>query len=333
MTSKPFLDAVLGRYADIASLMTLIAMAVLIAAAFCQGRRISIGRLSIGSRPASVRRAPGPPPGPPVTNCCATLTPGPTRRKVSKVFNVSQARQFYTAIAENYDERNSANLLATQLEVIACLEDARKTSPSLRVLDLGGGTGQNIATHFFSDPDISWTYVDFCPAMVEQLDSHLAGYPLYRNLHKVVSDIGDVHRCLQPASFDIVLLSLVLSSMPRLPDLAKLASMLAPSGALVISDINPGYTERHPYYAATARDGNLVAMRMRPVDPIHLCEQAAAAGLRRPRVSWQPGLAHPAGASTVAYSFVTSFAAPADSRHRVLRSAQESTAGQRSRFT
>jgi ubiquinone/menaquinone biosynthesis C-methylase UbiE len=328
MTGEPILRALFGRYADVASLGVLAALAILVAAAFCQGRRVSIGRLSIGSRPAP--DAPGPL-APHAAGGQAAMTADPALPKVSRVFEVSQARQFYTAIARNYDERNSANLLATQLEVITLLEKARKANPALRVLDLGGGTGQNIATHFFSDPDIRWTYVDFCPAMVEQLDSHLSGYPIYRNLQKFVSDIGEVHRCLQPGSYDVVLLSLVLSSMPRLPDIEKLATMLAPSGTLIISEINPSYTERHPYYAARARDGGLVAMRTRPVDPIRICELATAAGLLRPQISWQPELAHPFSVGTTAYSFVTTFAAPAELPCRAPRTSRAGTAGRRSR--
>jgi hypothetical protein len=48
----------------------------------------------------------------------------------------------------NYDQRNSAKLLATHMEVITRIDRARRNKTALRVLDLGGGTGQNVATYF-----------------------------------------------------------------------------------------------------------------------------------------------------------------------------------------
>jgi SAM-dependent methyltransferase len=194
--------------------------------------------------------------------------------------------------------------------MISRVEDARKEKPALRVLDLGGGTGQNIATHFFSDPNIHWTYVDFCPAMVEQLDLHLDGRQLYRNLYKCVDDINHIHLSLQPRSFDVVLMSLVLTSMPQLPDFANIAGLLAPNGKLIISDINPLYTEIRPLYHATAQDGSIVAMRMKAVQPLQIARRAEAAGLHQCEITEQIGEAG------ISYSFITTFVASVRSRPR-----------------
>jgi ubiquinone/menaquinone biosynthesis C-methylase UbiE len=316
--SDKFLLALFGRNTDLISFATLIVFVALVVVGFCQGRPIQIGRFSIGGRPGAS--------GPrlesvaPVTRATDSALPRDHRfGKVSKVFEVSHARQFYNAIASNYDERNSTNLIATQLETIKRLQSAREAKPALRVLDLGGGTGQNIATYFFSDPKICWTYVDFCPAMAGQLDNHLTGQPIFRKLNKIVGDINEVHRCLQPGSFDVVLLSLVLSSMPHLPDFTKIAGLLAPNGVLIISDINPAYTELHPYYIATAQDGSVVAMRMKPVDPVEICKRATGAGLHQPELTWQPEFAQRMSEHTVSYSFVATFVSPTPPRSRVPR--------------
>ena len=309
------LIALFGRNAGPISLAIMASFTALVTIAFRQGRSIKIGRFIIGSRPGldeSHARAGSIAP----SLDGAALRSNNRFGKVDKVFEVSHAKEFYSTMAMNYDERNSANLLATQLETIVRIEKARELKSSLRVLDLGGGTGQNIATHFFSDKDIRWTYVDFCPAMVEQLDHHLAGQPMYRNLHKIVGDIIDIHRCLPSRSYDVVLLSLVLSSMPRLPDFTKIARLLAPGGMLIVSDINPLYTEHHPYYMATALGGSIVAMRMKQVDPIELCERAVATGLRQPHLTWQPELAQGLPGSPISYSFLATFTCAMESRSK-----------------
>ena len=75
--------------------------------------------------------------------------------------------------------------------------------------------------------------VDLCPR-------HLAMY---------VGDINDLDLLgLKEEAYDVILLSLVLSSMPRMPDFATIAGLLAPRGSLIISDISPDYTQAHPYY-------------------------------------------------------------------------------------
>lgn len=163
-----------GRNAAYVSAVILLVILILLILAFRQGREIRFWPPKIGLRPeyGKATRA---------TGRNAQRPPSPLGGRpagVAEVFEVTDAAQFYQAIAPNYDQRNSVNLLATHLEVIARLDKLRKAKPALRVLDLGGGTGQNVATHFFSDPYLRWTYVDSCPAMLSQLRQHLAGRPL-----------------------------------------------------------------------------------------------------------------------------------------------------------
>lgn len=310
--SVKLLEELFGRSAGFILLAVLGVLAAMVVIAFCQGRPVQVGRFSIGGRPQAGQPRPQPALPHEFASAYTDQVLGHMPGEVTQVFEVAQAKQFYHAIAPNYDERNSANLLATQLETIIRLEMARKVKPGLRVLDLGGGSGQNIATHFFSDSNIRWTYVDFCPAMVEQLERHLAGRPMYLNLRSLVCDINQVHKQLSERSYDVILMSLVLSSMPRQPNFTKLAGLLAPNGMLIISDINPLYTKRHPYYHATARDGTVVAMRMKPVDPVEICQRASEAGLRQPELALQPKLDGHLPGAAISYSFIATFVAAAE---------------------
>ncbi len=78
-----------------------------------------------------------------------------------------------------------------------------------------------IAIHFFNDDAVSWTYVDSCPAMAEEFRRNLAGHPLGTNSKVEVDDLTRAMQRLPSASYDVVVLSLVLSSMPTLPELCR----------------------------------------------------------------------------------------------------------------
>jgi len=275
-------------------LVSLAAVTVIgvIVAAFVQGRSISIWPPGIGSHPAACARAApgvaGEPPG-------GAAGEPPADRE----FPVHRAQGFYQEVAPNYDLRNSGNLVQTHLATVAQLQQLRAQRSSLRVLDLGGGTGKLIAIAFFNDPSITWTYVDFCPAMAAQFRRNLAGYPLGRSAEVHVEDFTRVLPGLAPHAYDVVLLSLVLSSMPAMPDFGLLARTLAPGGALIVTDINPGYTFAKPLYKVPV-GGETVALRTTPVDPFDVIRRAEAAGLC-------PTEQRALGEGSTYYSFVTVF--------------------------
>jgi ubiquinone/menaquinone biosynthesis C-methylase UbiE len=248
--------------------------ASVVVAAFLQGRAISIWPPQIGPHP-SARSSPL---DQHTTVNLPMVTGGPMA-VADREYAVDRARDFYQKIAPNYDLRNSGNLVSTHLATVAQLQAIRARRSTLRVLDLGGGTGKLLAIHFFNDDSVSWTYVDFCVAMAAEFRRNLAGTPLGASSKIVVEDLTQAIRQLPPASYDVVMLSLVLSSMPTLPDFASIARLLASGGSLVVTDINPGYTHDNPLYKV-AVEGSVAALRTTPVDPYEVIRRAAAAGLR-----------------------------------------------------
>lgn len=274
-------------------LLGMLFLASVIVAAFLQGRAISIWPPQIGPHPRAW-------PSPPDQHTPAdrpTVT-GPMA-VVDREYAVDRARDFYQEIAANYDLRNSGNLVSTHLSTVAQLQAIRARRSTLRVLDLGGGTGKLIAISFFNDDAVSWTYVDFCPAMAEEFRRNLAGTPLGTNSKVVVDDLTRAIQQLPSASYDVVVLSLVLSSMPTLPDFAPIARLLASGGSLIVTDINPGYTHDNPLYKV-AVEGPVVALRTTPVDPYEVIRRATAAGLH---ATEQKML----GEGNTYYSFLTVF--------------------------
>jgi SAM-dependent methyltransferase len=228
---------------------------------------------------------------------------GVDREYVDREYSVNHAREFYAEIASSYDLRNSGNLIATQLETIMRLQAIRAQRSPLRVLDLGGGTGRQVAHHFLNDEGIAWTYVDFCPKMAKLFQRNLADRPLGRNADIVVDDMNRVLQRREPASTDVVLLSLVLSSMPAMPDFSAIARILGPAGVLIITDISPSYTHENPLYAVEV-GGERVALRTTPVDPVDVIRRAIAAGLQLVEMT-------PLGEDSTYYSFLTIFSAAA----------------------
>ncbi|HEY0542170.1 MAG TPA: class I SAM-dependent methyltransferase [Actinoallomurus sp.] len=220
---------------------------------------------------------------------------------VVRLYDVGNAKQFYTEIAPNYDLNNSANLLATHMEVIERIKQARAPKRRLQVLDLGSGTGERVATFFLNDPRVRWTAIDFCQAMVGRFQQHLAGRPLDQRPSVYNEDLNNVHHLLPRGAYDVVLLNLVLSSMPELPDFRQISKLVAPGGRLIISDINPSYARTHPHYKATTADSDLVALRIHPVEPLEVATRAKEAGLHLSEMGR-------IGSADTSYSFIVVFA-------------------------
>jgi hypothetical protein len=87
--------------------------------------------------------------------------------------------------------------------------------------------------------------------------------------------------------------------MPEMPDFTLLGRLLRSDGALIITDINPGYTRDNPLYKVWV-DGEVVALRTTPVDPFEVISRASSAGLRLTGLKT-------IGEGSTYYSFLTVF--------------------------
>ena len=260
-------------------LLALVVVAVgLVVVAFAQGRSISFWPPNIGARPGPAQstrrqRYDGAAAAPVDEPVAAGTGPKPVVE-----FDSRSAADFYQAIATRYDQRNSGALLDTQREIVRRISARALDRPALRVLDLGGGTGREIATHFFDHPAIRWSYVDFCSAMVDQFRRNIRGTTLADRATVHVEDVTSAIGRVTGGSFDVVLLSFLLSSMPTWPDFRALAGLLAPGGVLVVADIDPAYTALKPSYEV-AVDDRTYSLRTTAVRPLRVLRKARAAGL------------------------------------------------------
>lgn len=218
----------------------------------------------------------------------------------AELYHVGTALEFYNRIAESYDKRNSPPLLRVYEQVIQAVERARQSGSGIAVLDLGGGTGKGVAHHFFQHAGMQWEYVDASERMALQFSGNLKGTAL-----KTSCNICDLHAFLadrQPEKYDVVLLSLVLTSLERNPDWSAVAARLKPSGRLVVADIDAIYTAQNPYY--TIEVGGLThSLTPRAVTLTQIYVEAKRAGLKLEDM-------RPVLAGSVPYAYVVEFSIP-----------------------
>ena len=193
------------------------------------------------------------------------------------VYSTNKARDFYNAVAKSYDARNSTFLLHTHREVIRRIKEYVKDRDGWHVLDLGGGTGQLIASHFYDNQRGEWTSVDSSPNMVAQFQHNMQGVKLTTGvvLRDIFEFLADVRH---PKKYDVVLIVLVLSSLPHDADWAKVAKLVKPGGALIVADIEPSYTAIHPHFTVLV-EGRSHALRMRPTHLSELIPMITQSGL------------------------------------------------------
>ena len=92
-----------------------------------------------------------------------------------------------------------------------------------------------------------------------------------RNLNasklKVKTSIEDIESYLdrpENEKHDVVLVSYLLTSMPKNPDWLKLIRRVKDDGRLVIVDAEPSYTALHPHYSVSVNN-KTPALKTRPV--------------------------------------------------------------------
>lgn len=214
-----------------------------------------------------------------------------------KGYGVKESKNFYDSIATQYDQRNSPSLLKTHSQVITSIKDTIIGRRNVKVLDLGGGTGKLVAHHFFDNADILWVYVDESALMAEQFRKNLEGTKLNKCVE--VEEITQYLGRKPDRQYDVILFSLVLTSMERTPDWMQVTSRLASNGRLIIAEIDAAYTAIYPYYIV--KSGALRhALRPKAVPLTQLIHEVRGAGLKL-------GNSHPISEGQLHYAFVAEF--------------------------
>ncbi|WP_108945165.1 class I SAM-dependent methyltransferase [Shewanella halifaxensis] len=199
------------------------------------------------------------------------------REQQSKhVYELDKAPDFYGKIAKMYDERNTKFLKDSHIITVKHIKEAIVDQKSADILDLGGGTGINVAAHFFNRTNITWHYVDATAEMKVAFEKNVESASF-----KHVSKLSDLNIYMQSCEqkFDVIVVSFALTSLPYQFDISKAASLLKEKGSLVIADIEPEYNAKYPEYAVEV-DNELHALSVTQVNPLDLIESALNENLK-----------------------------------------------------
>lgn len=194
------------------------------------------------------------------------------------VFDPRDSATFYNQIADRYDARQSDELLDAHYSAIAILERYLSGRTLPRVLDLGGGTGSEIATHFAPRNDIKWVYVDASESMAKHFK-----YNMRRAHMKTTVILGSAERQVESLAedgfrFDAIIVSWLLSSVSADISFDHLRTLLKKDGCLIVADAEPSNLKNQPLYGILLGQ-HRVALRLRPVDPKEVQAEAISAGL------------------------------------------------------
>ena len=190
-------------------------------------------------------------------------------------YPTEDALKFYSAIAEGYDSRNSPSLQKSHLCTLEKIESFLENKNNWSVLDLGAGTGKLIALRFFNNPNSTWVVVDGSPAMMGEFSKNLSASKL-----KIKTSIEEIESYLDRSEnekHDVVLVSYLLTSMPKNPDWLKLVRKVKDDGRLIIVDAEPSYTALHQHYSVSINN-KTHALKTRPVSGTTLIEEIDKVG-------------------------------------------------------
>ncbi|MFW0717395.1 class I SAM-dependent methyltransferase [Pedobacter sp. N23S346] len=191
--------------------------------------------------------------------------------KRAEIHEVENSVAFYDLIADKYDDRNTREMFNTHKSVILLLNEKLRNVSSLKVLDIGSGTGRNIAFHYFGHSNIVWHCIEPSAQMRAKFEANLEKSKIVCRIFE--NSIYELPIELETETYDVIILSFVLSSLPNMPDFKELASLLNTKGIVVIADAAPSYAKLKPLYDFQLGKDKVTALAPRQVDPFDVAKE------------------------------------------------------------
>lgn len=189
-----------------------------------------------------------------------------------KVYTVDEAVDFYQIIANKYDERNTNVVWDTHRQVILAINEKLNKRKEISVLDIGSGTGRLIATHYFDTDNVHWSCIEPSSEMSGQFSENMKLSRVNYKIHDC--SIFEPSDEVDQKKYDVIILSLVLSSLPKNPDFSYIFDLMEEGGALLITD----FYESCPYYDFHLNNKR-IALYTRKVQFIEILKTCMSLGL------------------------------------------------------
>ena len=168
-----------------------------------------------------------------------------------RLFQPSESVEFFDLIADQYDARNTSFVLDAHKQIIREISPLVDKQERTNVLDVGSGTGRAIALHYFERQSVQWTALEPSEQMRKMFRANMDGSGM--SWEVIDGGLSDLPKFEGKAPYDIVIMSLVLTSIEATPDLAGLIKLINKGGKLIIAD----FFDSSQYY-----DFNLSARRV-----------------------------------------------------------------------
>ena len=190
-----------------------------------------------------------------------------------RIVSLSHVVEFYDAVAPFYDKRNSGKYLKTYEEMDTAIRSLLPAVKGISMCDIGGGTGTLL--RWFQRNDVNWTNIDISQQSLRVFETEFAPY---KNKLSRVKDVRTDRFIENGETFDVIVMSYLLSSLEQLPDFNQVRNAMREHSLLVVADNHYEYVQKNPRYGFDGLDGQTISIFPRPMFPDDLRLQIQAAG-------------------------------------------------------
>ncbi len=186
------------------------------------------------------------------------------------LYSVANSPAFYDLVANKYDERNTDQVLETHKKIITYIDEELRKKGTLKVLDIGSGTGRLVAFQFLNQENLTWHGVEPSVEMCKRFRTNLSGTKI--NLKLFEYSVFELKEKLKESEYDVIIMSFMLTSLSEMPDFEIITRLLSDNGFIVIADIAPFYTQSKPLYGFQLAD-KTITLAPKLVDPLEIAEE------------------------------------------------------------
>jgi 2-polyprenyl-3-methyl-5-hydroxy-6-metoxy-1,4-benzoquinol methylase len=172
-----------------------------------------------------------------------------------KIIKRKNVEEFYNLVANKYNRRNRGPYGQTYEKIYQLTAKYASKASSLRICDLGGGTGWLLQKFTRLKP--FWLNIDFSQNAINVFEEFYRSYPNkeYRNC-----DLRNDGFLEKSEQYDIFIINFLISSMDGYPKFKHIYNAMHKNSILVFADNHFSYVTKNPMYGFDNVDGENLAI-------------------------------------------------------------------------